>query len=118
MSYSINFSVIDKKDRVFDIDDKCSFYLNITYNVSDIFALAFECEEGIKILDNLNIVAGKVLIKRALIKLIEKRSEAIKLEPPNGWGNYSNTVKFLTEFLMNCQELIDKGYDDATIFIN
>jgi len=92
MSYSINFAVVDKNDRVFDIDDKCSFYLNIA--------------------------AGKVLIKRALIRLIEKRSEAIKLEPPNGWGNYSNTVKFLTEFLMNCQELIDKGYDDATIFIN
>ena len=118
MSYDANFAVVDKNDRVFDIDDKCSFYLNITYNISEMFILAFEDKDGIKTLDNLNIAAGKVLIKRALIRLIEKRSEAIKLEPPNGWGNYSNTVKFLTEFLMNCQELIDKGYDDATIFIN
>lgn len=85
---------------------------NITYNVSPMFRKAL-APDGLRGLDGHR--AGECLrdLDAGVIHMTTYPAEYRELNPPNGWGNYEDTLRFLRRL----RDLV-KAHPATTIRIN
>lgn len=93
MSYDID--IINKISLVsYDISTS-----SITYNVREMLIQAFEHEDGIYSIDNLNTKDAIVKVAKACYNIAANVDAYKEYESPNGWGTVDTTLKLLTEWL-------------------
>lgn len=78
---------------------------NITFNVSPMFRKAFKSENGLYVLDELDLDSALEEVLAAIKSMLSERKEYEKLNPPNGWGSYESTLLFLFQLCLNFTEV-------------
>lgn len=75
---------------------------NMTSNVNKMYCKAFDNEDG---LDTLNDMQCSEAIKRvsiAIIHMIKYKDELMLMNPKNGWGNYDGALLYLCDLFEGC----------------
>ena len=70
---------------------------NYTYNVSQMFRLAFFGDTGINQLHGMTGKVAAPLINKAMTYMREHMDEMRELNPDNGWGNADGALEFLAK---------------------
>jgi hypothetical protein len=78
--------------------------LNYTYNVSPMYYDAFDGNKGVNILQGKTGEECIPWLETAIKKFKADPEKYQKLNPKNGWGDYSGALRVLEELLMWCQE--------------
>lgn len=81
------------------------YWRNITHNLN-VMAMQAGIYECLWRPDELNITKASELIeplRTGLTLLKSDPARFMKLNPPNGWGNYDNLVAFVTDYLEACE---------------
>lgn len=93
---------------------------NYTYNVDAMFALALgDPESRVRRVTDIFLHRGDPVLSRflhmragdciealseAVTDMRENPAQYIKLNPPNGWGNYEGALEYLQHFLDACND--------------
>jgi len=97
MSYDIDLRVDTGRDLV-SIRD-----WNYTYNVSPMFREAFDCLDGIRMLDGMSAPVAAKWLQIAVSAMRADPEKYRAMNPPNGWGSYEGVLKLLEEMLAECE---------------
>jgi hypothetical protein len=74
--------------------------LNVTYNLTPMFRLAFDGPSMAELLIKYPTAKSSIRpIRRGIQYMLDNPDECIKLNPPNGWGNYDIALEFLNDAL-------------------
>lgn len=102
MGYSITWNYTSKPYQ--EGDEYESNDLNMTYNLGRMMDWAFESPDWDK---DIKGKTGKEILPMAVNafhKMALNREEAEQYDSPNGWGTYTDALKFLYELIMECQK--------------
>ena len=77
---------------------------NYTFNVAEMYQLAFDSEEGIKYLNDETCGNAIIYLKDAINAMKEYKGKFLPLEPNNGWGDYEGALSVLEDLLIACEE--------------
>jgi hypothetical protein len=92
MSYDISMQAIVGVPGLNEALRLEGFELNVTYNLSPMFQKALSCKEGLRIFNGERGQDSAFLLELAHSRLQEEEEEFLKLNPPNGWGDYAGAV--------------------------
>lgn len=96
MSYDVE--IIKQDSTYVDCD------LNITFNLGKMFSWAFGVEYWVDEVEDILTDGVAVKLLRAIMKMIEYKTEAETFDSPNGWGTYEHGLNFLIEFYQTCRK--------------
>ena len=68
---------------------------NYTYNVFDMYKIAFDNEHGINVLHGMLGADAAPLLNKAMVYMSEHVDEMQALNPENGWGDADGALAFL-----------------------
>ena len=95
-------------------EDECVFQSNVTGNLARM-ATAADIGDALWRPGEIGITKASQLIDpltKGLAWLKENRSEALKYQPPNGWGTYDDFVPWVAAYLAACVK-----YPNATVSV-
>lgn len=72
---------------------------NYTYNVSRMWYAIYPEDKGMVFIEGMKAFEAQVKLSIAIAALRERKEEMIKLNPPNGWGDYEGFLAFLNELV-------------------
>ena len=75
-----------------------------TYNLKPMWDAV--CSDADRFIDIDGLTGKKAIpkLEEAVMRVYESRATLEKLNPENGWGNYDQFLKFLTDLLMESRE--------------
>jgi hypothetical protein len=99
MSYDVTFSIDTGGNEPHVVAD-----FNITSNLFDIFALAFNDGRGVRSLDTLSGAQAHHVLTDALRRMAADPATYTSLNPGNNWGCSLAGYVFLSQLLATCLE--------------
>ena len=90
-----------------------SINYNITYNVSPMFYLALDSEDGLRGLNELKCSEAIPKLQRAIEYFDNHWADMMSLNPKNGWGSADGARELLSDLLRDCFR-----YPDSTIIVS
>lgn len=78
---------------------------DVTWNVCPLFYWAFDTEEGIRGLNDMDALSAATIVGGALERIAKAEPGSLdKFEPPNGWGSVAGATELLVDIRAACLE--------------
>jgi hypothetical protein len=98
MSYSIGLYISNGTEEA-EIYD-CGDY---TYNVAPMYGKSMG-DGGIRIIGDMTCKEALPHLERGIAEMINREEEMVKLNPPNGWGDFEGALAYLRIIRQGCED--------------
>lgn len=76
---------------------------NYTYNCSEMFVDASECDKSLGDLHGMSCQEAEPIIAKAVENMQKNPTKYKAMNPENGWGNYDGFLRYVEKLLKECR---------------